>query len=156
LRIGLLRHGIAESDAQADSDFERQLTEEGRLDIERVLDVLAGWSWQPGAILHSPLVRTTQTADHVSARYPAIPVVPTDALALGFFDAILQAASRHEEPLLVGHEPTMGNLTGRLLGAPTGAVRFERGGFALVDVDRLPPTRPARLLLFLPPQSVAV
>lgn len=150
MRIGLLRHGIAEP--EADSDFERQLTEEGRADLERVLDVLAGWSWRPGAILHSPLVRTTQTADHVAMRYPDIPLIPTDALALGFFDAILQAAARHPEPLLIGHEPTMGNLMGRLLGAPTGAVRFERGGFGLIEVDRLPPTHPARLLLFAPSQ----
>lgn len=154
MRIGLLRHGIAEP--EQDADFERALTDEGRLDLERVLDVLAGWHWRPGAILHSPLVRTTQTADHVSMRHPDVPVLPVDALALGFYDAILQAAARHAEPLLVGHEPTLGNLTGRLLGAPTGAVRFERGGFALVDVDRLPPTRPARLLLFLPPQSVPI
>jgi phosphohistidine phosphatase len=154
VRIGLLRHGIAE--AEADSDFDRQLTEEGHFDLERVLDTLAGWGWRPGSILHSPLLRTTQTADHVAMRHPEVAVVPVDALALGFFDAILQAAARHPEPLLVGHEPTMGNLTGRLIGAPTGALRFERGGFALVDVDRLPPTRPARLLLFLPPQSAGL
>ncbi len=154
MRIGLLRHGIAEVDA--DSDFDRQLTEDGHTDLERVLDVLAGWNWRPGAILHSPLIRTTQTADHVSGRHPGVPVYPTDALALGFFDAILQAAARHQDPLLIGHEPTMGNLTGRLLGAPTGAVRFERGCFALIDVDRLPPTRPARLLLFLPSQGLSL
>jgi len=152
MHIGLLRHGIAEP--ERDSDYERALTPEGHQDLERVLDVLQGWSWRPGAVLHSPLVRTTETAWHVHARWPEVPLVPTDALALGFFDAILQAAARHPDPILVGHEPTMGNLTARLMGAPSGAIRFERGSFALLEVDRLPTSRPARLLLYLAPQAV--
>ena len=153
MRIGLLRHGIAEDHAA--TDFDRALTEAGHLDLERVLDVLGGWRWRPGAILYSPLVRTVETAEHCAARWPEVPILAVDALALGFVDAILHAAAAHVDPLLVGHEPTMGNLCGRLIGAPTGAIRFERGGFALLDVDRIPTTRPARLLLFLSPQSVA-
>ncbi|MDP2308998.1 MAG: histidine phosphatase family protein [Pseudomonadota bacterium] len=150
MRISLLRHGIAEDNAA--TDFDRELTPEGWLQLERVLDTLVGGGWSPGTILHSPLIRTTQTAASVHARFPHIPCIALDALALGSIDPILMAASRHPNPLLVGHEPTMGNLCGRLLGAPTGAIRFERAGFAYLEVDRLPTTRPARLLAFLPPE----
>ncbi|MDP2316121.1 MAG: histidine phosphatase family protein [Pseudomonadota bacterium] len=149
MRIALLRHGIAEDTAP--TDFDRELTPEGWLQLENVLDALVRTGWSPGTILHSPFVRTTQTASSVHARFPQTPCIALDALALGFLEPILMACARHPDPLLVGHEPTMGNLCGRLIGAPTGAIRFDRAGFALLEVDRLPTTRPARLLAFLPP-----
>ena len=152
MRIALLRHGIAEDEST--TDFDRALTEAGWLELERVLDALTHAGWAPGTILHSPYVRTTQTAASVHARFPHVPCIATDALAIGLLDPIMMAASRHVDPLLVGHEPTMGNLCGRQLGAPTGAIRFERAGFALLEVDRLPATRPARLLSFLSPMWV--
>lgn len=152
MRIGLLRHGIA-ADA-APSDFERELTAEGWTELEHLLDTLVRTPWRPGAILHSPAVRTTQTAFAVHARFPMIPLLDVDALALPSLERILQEAARHSDPLLVGHEPTMGNLCARLLGAPTGGIRFERAGFALLELDRLPATRPARLLTFVSPAWV--
>jgi phosphohistidine phosphatase len=152
MRIGLLRHGIAADEAA--SDFERELTSEGWIELDRLLNTLVHTPWRPGAILHSPAVRTTQTALAVHSRFPTLPLLPTDALALPSLERILQEAARHPDPLLVGHEPTMGNLCARLLGAPTGGIRFERAGFALIEVDRLPATRPARLLTFVSPSWV--
>ena len=149
MRIALLRHGIAGSGAGA--DFDRELTSEGWLQLEQVLDGLQRAGWSPGAILHSPFVRTTQTAACVHARFPDVPLLTADELALPSLDAITMVAARHRDPLLVGHEPTLGNLCARLLGAPSGGVRFERAGFALLEVDRLPATRPARLLAFFAP-----
>jgi phosphohistidine phosphatase len=149
MRISLLRHGIAAAGGGA--DFDRELTSDGWLELENLLDQLIAAGWAPGSILHSPFVRTTQTADAVHARFPTVPRVGVDALALPSLDAILMIAARFPDPLLVGHEPTMGNLCARLIGAPPGGIRFERAGFALVEVDRLPTTRPARLLAFLPP-----
>lgn len=149
MRIALLRHGIAEDEAA--TDFERALTEEGRAGLDAQLELLLRLGWSPRTILHSPAVRTLQTAEHVARRYPHAEVLSLDALAIPAFEPILRAAAAHPDPLLVGHEPTLGNLTARLLGAPSGSVRFDRGGFALLEVDRIPATRPARLLLFLPP-----
>lgn len=152
MRISLLRHGIAEDSAA--TDFDRELTQSGWMQLEIVLDKLVGAGWSPGTILHSPLIRTSQTAASVHARFPHIPCIAVEALALDRMDPILMAAARYSNPLLVGHEPTMGNLCGRLIGAPTGAVRFDRAGFAYLEVDRLPTTRPARLLAFLSPDWV--
>ena len=149
MRIGLLRHGIAASGFGA--DFDRELTSEGWLQLENVLDGLLRAGWAPRTILHSPFVRTTQTAASVHARFPDVPCIATDELALPSLEPILMAASRHPDPLRVDHEPTMGNRCARLLGAPSGGIRFERAGFALVEVDRLPATRPARLVAFVSP-----
>jgi phosphohistidine phosphatase len=149
VKISLLRHGIAEDFAA--TDFDRALTAEGEQQLERLLDEVVATGWAPGAVLHSPYLRTTQTAEAVHARFPEVERLAVDDLAIGSMDAILRAASRHPDPLLVGHEPTLGNLCARLLGAPSGAVRFERAGLAVLDVDRIPTTRPARLLAFLSP-----
>ena len=150
--VSLLRHGIAQDTAS--TDFDRTLTREGREQLEHVLDTLVHIGWAPGSILHSPYVRTSETAEAVHARFPSVARVPVDELAVGAIDGILRACARHPDPLLVGHEPTMGLLCGRLIGAPTDAIRFERAGFAVLDVDRLPTTRPARLVVFMPPHWV--
>ena len=149
MRIALLRHGIA--GPGTGSDFDRELTSEGWHQLEDLVDRLDRVGWAPGSILHSPFVRTTQTASVLAARFPEVTVRPMAELALHDLDDILMIAARHPDPILVGHEPTMGNLCARLLGAPTGGIRFERAGFALLEVDRLPATRPARLLAFLSP-----
>lgn len=149
MRIALLRHGIASQGFGA--DFDRELTSDGWMQLENVLDGLVRAGWAPGAILHSPFVRTTQTAESVHARFPDVERLAVDALALPSIDPIFMVASRYPDPLLVGHEPTLGNLCARLLGAPAGGIRFERAGFALLEVDRLPATRPARLVAFVGP-----
>lgn len=152
MRIALLRHGIAGPGQGA--DFDRELTSEGWHQLEDLLDRLTRTPWRPGSILHSPFVRTTQTASAVSARFPEVVSRPVPELALHDLDEILMVAARHPDPLLVGHEPTMGHLCAKLLGAPTGGIRFERAGFALLEADRLPTTRPARLLAFFAPAWV--
>lgn len=149
MMLSLLRHGIAEDVAA--TDFDRRLTREGCEQVERVVLALAATGWAPGAILHSPYVRTTETARLVQARFPKLPREPLEDLAIGSIEAILRACTRFDHPLLVGHEPTMGNLASRLIGAPMGAIRFDRAGFALLDIDRIPTTRPARLVAFIQP-----
>ena len=149
MRLTLLRHGIAEDHAA--SDFDRALTTVGTAQLERVLDGLCADGWVPGAILHSPLVRTTQTAAAVARRFPRVPIVAVPELALDDLAAILHAASPWVEPLLVGHQPTLGELLAELIGASPGTTALPRAGVAMLEVDRLPPRRRAQLLAFLPP-----
>jgi|1048.fasta_scaffold114317_2 phosphohistidine phosphatase len=152
MRLTLLRHGIAHD--HAPTDFDRALTPAGVAQLERVLDGLCASGWVPGAILHSPLVRTTQTAAAVARRFPRVPIVATAALAGDDLAAILHAASPWVEPVLVGHQPTLGELLAELLGASHGTTALPRAGVAMVEVDRLPPRRRAQLLAFLPPPAL--
>jgi phosphohistidine phosphatase len=145
-----MRHATAEDDAA--SDFERRLTDHGRREMGPLLDGVVASGWRPAVILHSPLVRTRETAAMAAERWPGVPTLACDALADGHLDAIVHLAAQHPDPLLVGHEPTTGRLCARLVGAPNGAMPFPRAGFALLDVDRLPTTRPAVLLAFLSPR----
>lgn len=154
VRLALLRHGIAEDEAA--TDFERRLTEEGREELLRLVDELADMGWKPGAILHSPLVRTAETAAIVHRRFPQVPKLAVDEIAYGDLPAILYATAGWSDPLLVGHEPTMGRLAARLVGAPPGTMRFDRAGFGLFELDQLPPSRPGVLVYLSPPRRRAV
>ncbi len=149
MRIGLFRHGVAEDFAR--SDFDRRLTPAGRAEVARVGELVYRAGYRPGCIVHSPLVRAVQTADVLQERWPEVPVTLLDALAYPSLDDILRQVAGLADPLLVGHEPTLGNLVARLVGAPTGSTPLERAGFALLDVDRIPTTRPAMLRTFIHP-----
>ena len=151
IQIGILRHAIAEDHSPTGSDFDRRLTSVGRAQLDTHLDLLLAWGWAPTAIFHSPYVRTTQTAAAVSARFPGVPCVPAAILAHGDPPDILRFCVGQDAPLLVGHQPTMGDVVAHLLGSPPGTTPLERAGFALLDVNRLPTTRPARPLPFAPP-----
>lgn len=147
--IGLLRHARAEDNAP--SDYHRRLTAQGRQELERVLDFIGRTPWRPRMILSSPLVRADQTAEQVAARYPQAPRLTTEVLAAADPSSYQWVAADHPDPLLVGHEPGLGAFGARLMGAPAGALPLDRAGFALFQVDRLPLTRPARLLLYISP-----
>ncbi len=153
IQIGILRHAIAEDQAPSQKDFDRRITPLGRQRLDLQIERLISWGWAPSALFHSPFVRTTQTAAVVAARFPGLQVVASDAIALGDLSEILRLCVGHESPLLVGHEPTMGELVAHLLGAPRGTTPMKKAGFALLDVNRLPTTRPARLMLFAPPPA---
>ena len=152
MRLTLLRHGIAEDHAA--TDFDRALTAQGVAQLERVLDGLCGSGWVPGAILHSPLLRTTQTAAAVARRFPRVPLVGVAELAGEDLAGILHAAAPYVEPVLVGHQPTLGELLAELIGASPGTTALPRAGVAMVEVDRLPPRRRAHLVAFLPPPEM--
>lgn len=149
MRIGLFRHGVAEDTAR--SDFDRRLTPAGRAEVARVAELVYRAGYRPGCILHSPLVRAVQTAVIIQERFPEAQLQEAEVLAWPQLDAILRLCSGLKDPLLVGHEPTLGRLVGKLIGAPEGATPMERSGFALVDVDRIPTTRPGMLRAFLHP-----
>jgi phosphohistidine phosphatase SixA len=66
-------------------------------------------------------------------------------------DEILRALApvRADCLILVGHEPDMGRLLGRLLDpAWRGAIPFPPAGYACVEVDAIPPAREGRLRAF--------
>ena len=149
MRIGLFRHGVAEEYAR--SDFDRRLTPAGRAEVVRVGELLYRAGYRPGCILHSPLVRAVQTAAVLQERFPEVPDTEFESLAYGNLDDILRQIAGFSDPMLVGHEPTLGLLVARLVGAPSGSTQLERAGFALIDVDRIPTTRPAMLRAFVHP-----
>ncbi|MGD9904954.1 MAG: phosphohistidine phosphatase SixA [Vicinamibacterales bacterium] len=161
LELYLVRHAVAAlRGPDYPDDAERPLTPEG---IERWRRAAAGLRELGVAIdvvLTSPLARARETAEIlVAALKPRPTLTVAEALAPGRRPAEVlaliakyAAAPRGAARLaLVGHEPDLGELAARLLGAK-GALEFKKGAVCRLDVDRAMPGGPATLRWFLPPR----
>jgi phosphohistidine phosphatase len=156
----LVRHAIAE-DRGPDypDDSQRPLTARG---ISRFRKVARGFaSLDPGVelVLTSPYERARHTANILSEELRGHPkVVETDAMTpeADFADLVgeLGAHAGRSAIALVGHEPTISQFAARLVGAK-GSVEFKKGAVARIDVETLPPSRPARLAWLVPPRIFA-
>jgi phosphohistidine phosphatase len=109
-------------------------------------------------ILTSPLVRARQTADLLAELLQGRPpVIETDTLAPGSsFRSIvdmLAAYSRYHRLALVGHEPGIGEIAGRLIGTRN-PLPFKKGAICRINVDALPPAGPGRLIWFATPRML--
>jgi phosphohistidine phosphatase len=133
MNLYILRHAEAEDEAESGGDEARPLTARGRERSRAAAGGLRALGLRFDAILSSPLLRASQTAEVVAEEYannpppqvlPALTpdVSPREALAsLGPF-------ARHDNVLVVGHEPQLGKLVGLLLtsgGAVT--IRLKKG-----------------------------
>ncbi len=112
MRLWLMRHGEAADPDRFGSDEERELTERGRRQVAAVATWLAGRTECPGSILHSPLVRTRQTAETIAAAWgTGVTVQPSAALAPGMrLSSLLKELSESglHNVLCVGHQPDVG------------------------------------------------
>ncbi|WP_216903936.1 histidine phosphatase family protein [Synechococcus sp. CCY 9618] len=151
----LLRHGIAEERRPGLLDPGRELTSTGRIRTRAVLDRAAQLGLKADRLLSSPLARARQTGEIALAAGMAdalelaqalepggdpLPLLPVWLVAGGDAGSA-PAASEPPSPfprrlLLVGHEPDLGLLAARLLGAEPGAISLRKAGMALL---RLPP-----------------
>ena len=158
-RLYLVRHAIAAERGEAfPDDGKRPLTEKG---IERFREIVAGLTEldvEIDVVLTSPLVRARQTADLLATGLRSSPrLVETRALAPGAsYQALLDelaVLSDQEAIALVGHEPGLGQLAGRLIGTRH-PLPFKKGGVCRIDLDGLPPAGPGRLVWFATPRML--
>ncbi len=157
LSLYLVRHAIAagRGDAWPD-DTLRPLTQDGIAKFRRAARGLAEIGVEVDRILSSPLVRARQTADLLaSALRDDPPIVETAALVPGgAFEDIVGAVSKCRgcaAIALVGHEPGIGDLAGRLIGA-SAPLEFKKGAVCRIDFDAWPPATPGRLRWFVSPK----
>ena len=132
----LLRHAKSSwDDPPQSADFDRPLNERGR----RAVPVVAGFvrekGIRPGAVVSSPALRARQTAELLAADAGFDAPVRFDARvyeahALDLLKIITEAGEPAAELMMVGHNPGLEDLIGRLTGErvrlPTAAlVRVE-------------------------------
>jgi phosphohistidine phosphatase len=153
----LIRHGVAEERGDAwPDDGKRPLTDAGATRMRRSMSGLAKAGVGFDVVLTSPLVRARQTADLVAvASDPRPPIFVIESLAPGGAYASLMAdVEKHAKRgriALVGHEPDLGAITARLLGARQ-PIEFKKGAVCRVDLTSVPPAGPGALRWFLPPK----
>jgi phosphohistidine phosphatase len=157
----LLRHGLAEPHG-AREDHLRALTPEGHKRTLRVCQRAGVIGLRGGRLISSPLVRARQTGEIAVEARLAPGLTCHEALAPGadpwplIQDWWASEASTAAAPglILVGHEPDLGLLACRLIGAPPGAVVLKKAGIALLSWPRSTPAGPAQLRLLLSPRSL--
>ena len=159
LELYLIRHGVAaERGADYPDDSKRPLTSDGIARLRKEAKALAALGVDFDHIVTSPLVRTRQTADVFAQAMPSHPAVSnSDALApAGTPTAVFQELSKHMRKAriaLVGHEPNIGELAARLIGART-PVEFKKGAICRIDFDVFPPKGQGQLRWFMPPKML--
>ena len=166
-QLFILRHGIALDRASplASDDAARPLTPKGRKRLARIAEELLKLGYEFDWIVTSPLVRAAETAEIISAsaasQKPKPPVDVCNALSHGRSPedvladvlALLAKNPERRSVMLVGHEPDLSALAGRLIGAGRDAnLEFKKGGCCLIEYDGLPARYAGRLVWWLTPR----
>lgn len=138
-RLYVIRHAIAEDVSPDGDDRSRRLTRKGRRRFERLVRRLARAGVKVDVIATSPLVRTRETADVLSAGLPGRPpVVVVEALAPGSdWHRLVEwtVAQDAGSVAWVGHAPCVGRLVAASIGDGSAAVRMEKGAVASITFD---------------------
>lgn len=137
----LLRHGIAEERGGATPEELRALTPAGIQRTRRVTERLAALHFRADRLISSPLVRARQTAE-LAVQAGLAPALELDRALAPEGDALpLLRSVGAERLMLVGHEPNLGELACRLLGAPAGVITLKKAGLALITLGPVPSLR---------------
>jgi phosphohistidine phosphatase len=155
----ILRHGIAgERGAAYPDDNLRPLTADGKKKLREIVAGLDKLGVELDWIVSSPLVRARETAEVVGEGLGAhTPLDLCDALSPGGDpEALLKFLTKHPNRarvLVAGHEPDLGMLAARLIGAGRHArLTFKKGGCCLIAFDEFPPQSPGQLVWWLTPK----
>ena len=160
IELYLVRHGVAaERGPKYPDDRLRPLTPAGEKRFASAVPGLLKLDVVVDFVLTSPLVRARDTATLLAAGLKPKPaMMAIEALAPGgrhqaVIEAIKTHAKRHRRLALVGHEPDLGELAARLLGA-RGIVQFKKGAICAIDVDGATPGGPGTLRWLLTPRAL--
>jgi len=160
MRLLLMRHATAARSGPY-SDADRPLTPDGVEQVERVARALARLDQAPRIVLTSPAERCRQTAASIAQAFGLAPDCTRFAESAGAGSGparLLQALTSLgdvDRVLFVGHEPDLVALTSVLLsGVGDVALHYRCSSVAGLDVDGMPPSRPAVLAWFLDPVAL--
>lgn len=159
LELYLIRHGVAaERGDDFPDDSKRPLTSAGISRLRKEAKALDALGVAFDHIITSPLVRTKQTADVFAETLKSKPsVTQSDALApAGTSAAVVQELAKHMRKAriaLVGHEPNIGELAARLIGARM-PLEFKKGAICRIDFAVFPPKGVGQLRWFVTPRML--
>ena len=120
----LWRHSEA---ADGTPDHSRELTPKGIKQAEKVASFLSAHLSDDYRVLASPSARTQQTAAALTKHFTLAPTIAPGASA----HAVLQAARWPDEGgtvVVVGHQPTLGEVAAQLLGCGDCSLSIKKGG----------------------------
>lgn len=124
MELILWRHAEAEDGVP---DLSRELTDKGRKQAARMADWLNPRLPQDTRILVSPAARALQTAQALGRGYKQVAAIGPGASA----EAVLKATGWPDAAypvLVVGHQPTLGQVAMQLLAGHPGDLTLKKGG----------------------------
>lgn len=122
----LWRHAEAEEGLAGEPDSLRALTPRGEKQARRMAQWLDRQLPQSARIWVSPAVRTQQTANALARAYKLRPELAPGASAADLL-ALIDLTPARSPLLLVGHQPTLGQLIAQLLGVASGEMSVKKG-----------------------------
>ncbi len=128
----LWRHGLAEERHPDRPDAQRALTPRGLRRTAAVAAQLHRLQLDCDRLLSSPLQRAVQTGELGVAAGLAQALELEARLAPGGDPGPLLQPGPWRRLGLVGHEPDLGDLASRLLGAPAGTITLRKAGIVLI------------------------
>jgi phosphohistidine phosphatase len=137
VEIWLLRHAVAEERAASGKDADRALTPGGLERARRVAKGLA--ALEPGIrlVVTSPYRRAKETAEP-AARVLGVELRESRALepASDPGEILAELAGKEQAVLLVGHEPHLGALLGRLVSGGGGLeIPMKKAAVARIELE---------------------
>lgn len=145
--VVFIRHGKAEPKTEEKPDKERELTEEGRKDLETLARILP---ITPKKIYTSPYKRAIQTAEIIADAWK-IPIEVREELSPEnmSIESIRKLELSGGE-ILVGHAPSIEDVVSKLMGG--GKVDMSSGSAACLEIEEM--KEGGGTLLFLVSRSV--
>ena len=111
----LWRHAEAHVIKEGQSDLDRTLTTKGERQAQRMAEWLNQRLAHSTRILVSPAVRTQQTAKALDRNFKTVPAIAPDASPVALLSAV-RWPDASEPVLVIGHQPTLGQVAALLLG----------------------------------------
>jgi phosphohistidine phosphatase len=155
----ILRHGEAGNRMTvAEEDSERPLTQEGRIEMQKIAKSLKAAGLQISQIYTSPLKRAQETAG-ITAKILKIPTLEEwDELKPdGNKAALYRKLARFEQNsrlILVGHEPYLSSMIGEIIGTTGARLVLKKGGLGKIRVTSFTPQISGELRWLLTPKMI--
>ncbi len=111
----LWRHAEAHVIKAGQSDLDRALTSKGERQAQRMAEWLNQRLAHSTRILVSPALRTQQTAKALDRKFKTVQALAPDASPVALLGAV-RWPDASEPVLVVGHQPTLGQVAALLLG----------------------------------------
>jgi phosphohistidine phosphatase len=159
MKLYIVRHAIAVPHGSPGvSEDDRPLTEEGIRKMRQAASGLCCLGYVPDLILTSPLVRAGQTAEILIETFgERTELRIASSLAPGgnrkeLFREIARQAKKLGGLMLVGHQPSLGEIAGEIIWeTPEHYIELKKGGACAIELESVQPVPRGSLISLLTP-----
>jgi phosphohistidine phosphatase len=146
MRLYIVRHAIAAPHGTPGmTDDDRPLTEEGIHKMHQAAAGLRSLEYIPELILSSPLPRARQTAEILLEAFGRKRTGLEICTALApsgnrreLYQALVSYEIRQTSLMLVGHQPSLGEIAGEIAwGSPEHYLELKKGGACAIELERM-------------------